>query len=256
MGYSPPSLHPLHQLSVVTSWLDLDERVMQAENMTIAWESVAELSDVPTLNSSFDATSACSGDSISSSELRQRILPEGAQRARTLCPPGVDSDSDAPHVHDRGAPPQPQPCCEAEHSDPDDYLSLTELANHPGTPPHLLVDPEYEVAPTQLDAVHDTLHMSDSDNATLDYNQGPLAQQGMARLQACALPTRSTDDDPISQFSSDEATQAASLLQCRFPISPRSVPRRARVSWRLWWEQFAPQLTLLCSALAWLHRDS
>eukprot|EP00971_Amphidinium_carterae_P072410 1432275-Amphidinium_carterae.2 len=126
--------------------------------MTIAWESVAELSDVPTLNSSFDATSACSGDSISSGELRHRILPDGAQRARTLCPPGVDSDSGSSRTSHANQPHLSQACSATESSDPEDHMPLTELALRPGTPPHLLPDCAPDIAPTQLDAVHDTAH--------------------------------------------------------------------------------------------------
>eukprot|EP00971_Amphidinium_carterae_P052415 1031751-Amphidinium_carterae.1 len=55
-GYPPPSLHSLHQLSVVTSWLDLDECVIRAEDLARAWESVTALSYEPSLNSSFEGT--------------------------------------------------------------------------------------------------------------------------------------------------------------------------------------------------------
>eukprot|EP00971_Amphidinium_carterae_P134872 2672734-Amphidinium_carterae.1 len=64
----------------------------------------------------------------------------------------------------------------------------------------------------------------------------------MERVQTCALPTRSTDEDRIEQFSSEEEIHVASLLQREFSIYPASLQRRSRTSWRLWWEQFAPQL--------------
>eukprot|EP00971_Amphidinium_carterae_P117736 2332063-Amphidinium_carterae.2 len=98
-SYTPPSLHSLHQLSVVTSWLELDERVMRPEDLARAWDSVEALSDVPSLNSSFVGTSAGSSDSISSNTLNQHILPSGQQRARTLCPPGIDNTSSETSAH-------------------------------------------------------------------------------------------------------------------------------------------------------------
>eukprot|EP00971_Amphidinium_carterae_P023549 464645-Amphidinium_carterae.2 len=230
--------------------MELDERVMQADNMSRAWESVAELNDVPTLNSSFEGTSACSSDSISSSELQRRILPDGAQRTRTLCPPGVDI------TLDNTSSDSLERCRQGAESDPEDYPPLTELANRPDTPPRLPVDPEEEVAPTQLDVIYDTLPVSDSDDATLDYNSGPLAQQGMLHLQASLLPTRTTDDDPISQFSSDEEPHMAFLLQRGFIVRRLAPQSTAPSTWQQWWVQFAPQFTLLCSAIAWLNSTS
>eukprot|EP00971_Amphidinium_carterae_P080312 1589094-Amphidinium_carterae.1 len=98
-------------------------------------------------------------------------------------------------------------------SDPDDHLPLTELLQHPGTPPHLFAELADEVAPTLLERAPDTLLVSDSDNATLDYNHGQLAQQGRLITQTSMMPTRSINDDPISQFSDDEELHSTSLLQ-------------------------------------------
>eukprot|EP00971_Amphidinium_carterae_P338813 6476333-Amphidinium_carterae.2 len=101
----------------------------------------------------------------------------------------------ASHAHDRSVLPQPQPCCEAELSDPDDYLPLTELANNPGTPPHLLVDPGYELAPTQLDALPDTLRM-DRFTAAVDalrLEEGSVPPPGDAPLDTCP------ESVPVSQ---------------------------------------------------------
>eukprot|EP00971_Amphidinium_carterae_P233304 4630560-Amphidinium_carterae.2 len=190
-GYTPPSLHSLHQLSVVTSWLELDERVQHAEDLSRAWESVAALSDVPSLNSSFVATSACSEDSISSNELQRGVLPEGAQRTRTLCPPGINSPSSS--SHGQGCPMQHTPRGWDTHgtSDPEDLLPLTELLEHPKTPPHLFNELADEVAPTLLECALDTLLVSDSDNATLDYRNGRPEQQDGLVTPTHLRPTRS-----------------------------------------------------------------
>eukprot|EP00971_Amphidinium_carterae_P101899 2016941-Amphidinium_carterae.2 len=221
-GYTPPSLHSLHQLSVVTSWLDLDERVMQAENMSRAWESVAELSDTAYHQVSCNNASSLTG---------LRGLAHCALQGWTTLAVSRSNATEGPAL-------PPASLC----ADPEDYLPLTEFASHPDTPPHLLVDPEEEVAPTQLDVLLATLPVSDSDNATLDYNNGPLVQQGILHLHANMHPTRTTDDDPISQFSSDAESQVASLLQRGFLVWQHAPEPTASPSWVQSWEQFAPQL--------------
>eukprot|EP00971_Amphidinium_carterae_P282391 5606249-Amphidinium_carterae.1 len=94
-GHVPPSLHPLHQLSVLTSWLELGDRLMQLSSLSLVWDQVARMSDAPSPASSECSPSACSSlrmaffqmDTLGTVRLRHRISTDvgGIWRRIPLC---------------------------------------------------------------------------------------------------------------------------------------------------------------------------
>eukprot|EP00971_Amphidinium_carterae_P161716 3205787-Amphidinium_carterae.3 len=92
---------------------------------------------------------------------------------------------------------------------------------------------------------------SDSDDETLDYT-GTLRAPPVATLaHAHPLPTRSTDDDPISHFSSDGENAHISLMQRGFALTHGLAEQKQEVSWQAL-VAFQPELcSFHCSGRRW-----